>query len=693
MTAREELDQFLAIMPIELKSGIETAGIPLGDIPVDTMAFGGLLDDLSSEIRSKFEAEIKQLKKLNSLVGIAEGNASHTTISDSHAYTIQREYIESTFSTEIAEELNKHTLIKIKDSPPTFLVVHSAENQFKIATVTTVTLPKGVSYQQLNWGTIIFNSKFKEIHATIDPFNNETKYAVNLIDPNGIEEPIGPLTLPNLILKLKGTRHAFKTGSMFDESISQAITAYHNAGEIKYREEIEQEGFFCIKGKLVASKFNYAKPSQEQAKSAIRFIHGLKQFYSGQRNERLLAHMLKLGIVAPFSFARRQMGYSKNDDWIPGLDLFGHSGAGKTYGTDAILNGIWGRVGKQGNVVKSGSVMTESRLALNLRSSTFPVMLTEVDWLADTNNTKIQPIVSALKNAIEFAAIRNINTVTQEGKEQYALACIIITRNSTDKIEDSGFGNRYVSFEFTTADKKTPEQKVSFNDFVSKNIADYAYLGQFAADYILAHPECLNQRWDKIGRDVLKAFCESAGIEYPQWLDLVIENTNNADANNDYQDTIRRCMQEDILSAYKNCKDKSATDLISKFDLAIKEGVLPGYYLVEGKIRIDSTIKESLKKKGAFKLTIKNIAEICGFEYKQNAKKGKCVGSAIEIDRNSFIRFIMPETEETLECSKCNAKFTNIEKLEEHAIESHMNLEDIAHWLNDKRSNDVLFAI
>src|SRR5215467_11432746 len=66
-----------------------------------------------------------------------------------------------------------------------------------------------------------------------------------------------------------------------------------------------------------------------------------------------------------------------------------------------------------------------------------------------------------------------------------------------------------------------PLDKKEFEVLLNKQGYKLGTLGDFTADYILNHNECLKTNWRQLTEEILTAFYKEAGIEAPNWIKLL----------------------------------------------------------------------------------------------------------------------------------------------------------------------------
>ena len=137
---------------------------------------------------------------------------------------------------------------------------------------------------------------------------------------------------------LRETNFVYKH-RLLDDTLTQVLKAYQRTpGMAVVKEEIEPEGFFLLNGKVVASKLNIIgetavagvseaeddDDSRRKAREAVNALLELqRRFFVTDRDKARLAYYVKLLLVGPFDYVRKQLGIAQIGNWIPRGDLIG----------------------------------------------------------------------------------------------------------------------------------------------------------------------------------------------------------------------------------------------------------------------------------------------------------------------------------------------------------------------------------
>lgn len=380
-----------------------------------------------------------------------------------------------------------------------------------------------------------------------DPLFEQTKYRIRFeyVGPGNkvieTDEPIGPYTREELKDHLlEHTNWVFKE-KLLNDALRQILEGYSSRkGMAKFTTEIETEGLIWLskENRLTLSKLTRYKPTPEESRECIKSLLELQgKFYQPtekrpvERNR--FAHFIKIGIVSVVDFARRQCGAVEGHGITPRQDLGGWSHAGKSYGYAGLALRLY-RLPLHGSskyVIGQGSVETEARLIRHTKWTTMPVILDDADFLADWQKSdQAKRCLSIIKYASNNTNPRDILTQDSKSLNLPLCAYTMFTHNS-DLIDEDGFITRSTGHEFTKYDHKTIEEEKRYHAFFENHGYAIGYLGDFAIDYYIEHPEILFNDWLTIAKTILHDFFIHAGYseeEIPQWfLDEVVDSSTS----------------------------------------------------------------------------------------------------------------------------------------------------------------------
>ncbi len=543
-----------------------------------------------------------------------------------------------------------------------------------------------------------------------DPIYTQTKYripfrSIGKASRTVTKEPDKLMTIDELEKWLSDSSYYHKPARL-GEIIHAIIDTYAKAGLVNHSIGTEIEGLVFLPSdrrrsqpKLVLSNMDRPPmPSREQAQACIKLTQDLKtKFYnsSGLEVDRY-AHFLKIGVVAPIDFARRQSGAVNQYDMIPRQDLGGFTDTGKTYGYAAIPLRIYRLplnkgVGQHSYVVGSGSIDTAARFIEQTRWTTMPVVFDEADRYSEwEDDREARRILSILKNSTTLTNPRDTLTSDSEQLTKPSAAYVILTHNSPLIMED-GFSRRCIGHEFTSQDGKSQSQKDGFNSFWKKpdNIQTFGYLGDFVINYYLDHPEVLNNAWQDIAKVVLRSFwVDAAGMseeadfntEWDSWLGNIANSATSKDGLIEFRTAnIVSMLRHMINEGWSRNKQQLAIwiakhkrngytakeldeetgklkeildEVIAeatfeeKLEALIKSELLTHlvWHPTHG-VTMDSSIVDEMQSRyHIYRVTHRSLADLLGFEY-DPIRFGNGVRKAVHAPLEQFAKRIAPKNE------------------------------------------------
>jgi Bifunctional DNA primase/polymerase, N-terminal len=380
------------------------------------------------------------------------------------------------------------------------------------------------------------------IEVIEDPLFKQTKYRMRweYVGPSNeikqTPEPVGPFTKDELKrYLLEQTNWVYKQ-RLLDDTLTQILKGYSTRkGMSKTVIEIGPEGFFLLDDKIVASKLNIKEHGSEEGNvyaQAVQVILDLqKNFFKSPRDRTRLAHYIKLFMIAPFDYVRKQKGIAQTGKWIPRGDLAGESGTGKSeFGRLACY--IW-RLNPDTHILPKRSIDSEARIINTLASTTMTLAFEEPDFLTHhKNKPATESILSVLKNTVDQLEGYRLTQTHQKIIEPY-LAHFIITHNS-NPIAEQGAIRRFVIDMFRPSDKKDTKknrhQVEEYRKFITENKEKLAYIGDFVKFYIVdkGHTEILSQDWVTAGKTLLRVLFTWSDLDQVEedvrWSDPNMEN-------------------------------------------------------------------------------------------------------------------------------------------------------------------------
>lgn len=282
-----------------------------------------------------------------------------------------------------------------------------------------------------------------------------------------------------------------------------------------------------------------------------------------------------------------------------------------------------------------------------------PVILDEVDFMSQWRDDRgVEDYLTMVKNQCTMAYPRNIQSRENNVIERPSCSYIIITHNSSP-VDEDGFSKRFTPFVLTDADVKTKDRQRDYDRFFEENGADYAYFGDFAIDYIMHSPDVLRADWLTTGKKVLSEFYSYAGLCCPDWIDEIVENSSGEDIEEQRRTQVAAILLDMINRAWAQNRielaDKGIDGVTTEYDLTRKIMLLTEHHLLpdlrlhhEKGICILSSFCRSMERKGVDRVSHRQLAPLCGFEYlnlRFDSQQVKVVSAPLD----KFVRFLTPK--------------------------------------------------
>ena len=182
---------------------------------------------------------------------------------------------------------------------------------------------------------------------------------------------------------------------------------------------------------------------------------------------------------------------------------------------------VWRKHGDPKHNLSFKSINSEARLGQVISQSTLPVVINEVGDLSRDNYSHI---VEMIKSAIENRTARS--TFNRKGRfiGVPALSAVILIGYPAPP-KDGGYRRKTLPIIFTSEDKFDRETEgEEFRKWVTPRLDLLGTLGDFAEKHIMSKPEIIREKsWNDIGIEILSEFYIKAGLDIPDWINLVVE--------------------------------------------------------------------------------------------------------------------------------------------------------------------------
>ncbi|HEX7031562.1 MAG TPA: hypothetical protein VF172_01040 [Nitrososphaera sp.] len=577
-----------------------------------------------------------------------------------------RDYL-AEFCPELMPTLDRHVynIITIDDKWARIVIADGNTRTIRLAKIVEKSSGRGDEKQvwhEIVAGDVIAECILTNIKRIEDPLYSEVRWQFGTISHDGKYRQYGPATLETLFQHMGADNLVHKRQVSWFESFSSLLDAYQRAGKVQVIREVKSPGFFIVndddspssgkakKKVLLACKFDHHDPVREKLVAATEALDHLYQaHYTTELARKKLAHVVKLAVVAPLSFARRQLGVANlNAGFIPGLIMSGESEAGKTYGYGGLVLAI--------NRLDSGEYIrpvrdsgTVARFTHFLSYSTFPIVFDEADYLTESRQQpNIVELIGLLKNAIDKTNSIHL-TKNHERVVTYMMGLPILTMNGYAPSED-GLLRRYTVWEFTKNDRVRDTGLIEcFNDDISSRLKDaLGAIGDFRTQFILEEVNgrgnldvLAKTKWHELGSIILQRMYEAAGVPYPAWLDEYTSSDHvrtREDVRNERVDGIISCLRKMVGEAWARHRSEFssiaeddggsgiAVDTYTKLYLLLRHttSLADFRYDLEKGVIITTSFIEALRRSGVERIgNLKQLAEYTGLNYERIRVNGE----------------------------------------------------------------------
>lgn len=426
------------------------------------------------------------------------------------------------------------------------------------------------------------------------------------------------------------------------------------------KNEIETPGFYYNSETDSLTIVGYdAKPVDiGKLNIALDLIEDLQHYYTGQ--EAKLATTLKHAMIAPFGFAKKQMGLPL-ENLIPYMFHFGKGGSGKT--TIARIGAYFYGEPDSETDIGGSEFDTVPRIGGQISKSTFGLIVNEPEGIF-----KCKRCTETLKTTVERTNARR----RYEGKQLItilALATLSFTSNSPlPNIE--GLTRRFVQLMYSHSEKKSDEEKKEFMEHFRMDAPDLClfhrlkYLADFVVSEISEDMKLLRMPWKDLSNALIMRAYADCERQCPDWLLGFSQSVTLEDLDNEEIESLRMFFIDEINRQTKNVKvyseegyPKRSEDFFSDFvkdssDFServfnvINERLIPYMVLHHGRdghnyVCFTSGLRMALQEADKVCYDVKGIAELLGWDYKTVNLSKRTTVMVIRFDK--FLTFLYPD--------------------------------------------------
>jgi len=510
--------------------------------------------------------------------------------------------------------------------------IYAVANLKKFVVVTAKRITNGDGKPRLIYRAKVFIGAPTNVKVYYDPLGGPTKFELTWETATRPKLTIGPATFREVIEKLESEGLVVRK-RLASDVLSAILDAYLSKGKAEIRNEIDAPGFYFIDGELKAVKVELEDVDEELAE-ALQLLNELAEWFGHALDK--FATVVKWGLVAPFSYAMKQ-----KRKWMPWLYLYGVSGAGKTTLGEIVLK-IWGLGSDH---VKAGtSIDTVPKLGHVLSQSTFPVLINEPG-----NAIKNEYIVEAMKNAVESLTARGKH-INGKYTEIPSLAPLIMASNK-GLPKDDALLRRLIVVTFTYGEKIDIEKAKEFEKNVKPKLEKLRGLGKWVANRLLENPRLLDLDWEGLADRLLAEAYEEAGLKVPAWAKQWY--AYREDVYEQMRELIRELLIKKINEAFfrsvgrvievqgdeTEVQEPSEVDLRTRVVTVLKRRFLEWGGLKDDKAFFTVGFAKEVEERIGDVGTLKGLAELLGWEYKNIKVNGKTIRAAL-VPLDKLIEFL-----------------------------------------------------
>ncbi len=430
------------------------------------------------------------------------------------------------------------------------------------------------------------------------------------------------------------------------------------------KNEIETPGFYYNEEtkSLTIIDFEYKEVDLQKVNIALDLIEDLRNFFIGQ--EAKLATTLKHAMIAPFGFAKKQLGLPL-ENLIPYMFHFGKGGSGKT--TIARIGSYFYGEPDSETDIGGSEFDTVPRIGGQISKSTFGLIVNEPASVFDNKSC-----VETLKTCVERTNARR----RYEGRRLstiLALSTVSFTSNSPlPNIE--GLNRRFIELMYSHSEKKTDDEKRVFMEHFRMDSPELClfhrlkYLADFVVNEIKEDIELLRLPWKELSNTLMLRAYADCERECPAWLLTFVESVTLEDLDDEEIEGLRMFFIDEINKQTKNVKVyssedghlmksenyyadfvKDSNDFYDRVFNIINERLIPYMVLHHGRNGKDYVcftmgLKKALHEANQACYDLKGIAELLGWKY-TNVDLGKPT-KVIKISFDKFLTFLYPDLSE-----------------------------------------------
>ena len=312
----------------------------------------------------------------------------------------------------------------------------------------------------------------------------------------------------------------------------------------------------------------------------------------------------------------------KTGRYMPQLVIIGPPGTGKT--TLGLIGGsIWGlRISEY--LISAENIKSPARLAHYLGMGTYPILFDNASQVF--NNEIYHESREMLKTAVETTHVRGKH-VRGEWRETPSLASISFTID-TAAAEKMDVGEKRRSVFACTSIKDWSEERMKeFNEKFGEKGANVqeimSEIGAWITTLMKGRDDLLEREWDEMAEEILTRLYKVAGMELPAWIKAKPKKGENmlSELYGEQREAIIRAINEytaEIMVKYGGREEMSVrTDIYDRIKVITNRKYPSAIIMIKNKVYIFKDFLEKLAEKRIGITSLKDLAELMGWEYAQ----------------------------------------------------------------------------
>jgi hypothetical protein len=566
--------------------------------------------------------------------------------------------LEDQLSPYLISELSRHTYKFTRYNPLQLTIAHCDEKKIFHAYVNYVKNDNnkdidGSSTEYLKLTDVIIDAIPKQVILFDNSIDRNRKVQIQFESKSTKRTfTIGPGSISTLVEELQNRNMLIKKAAAMD-ALTAIISAFERDDKAIINDNITTPGYYFMDGKIVTYEITQhinKYPEQDEILQCVNLLDELSQKY---KNKDIFPSVMKWAVVSPFSFILKG-----TDNWMPWLQPYGITKSGKsTLGIIALA--VWRKhksTDKKDHQLGFNNIDSVARFGNAISKSTYPVLANEAGGLT---NEKFNFIVEMIKHAVENQTARG-KFVDGSYNNIPALSPFILTANYSPP-SDPAYRRRVLLLHFAKEELHQEKEANEFKQWLSENIDILGTLGDFAAKYVIDHPDVLaTKQWEDIAKIILTELYKTAGKEAPSWLNYLVEQKVIEETSEETHFELRAFLMDIITNAYsRHIKTLTPNQEVvldisftSRLNFCLDNELIPFLHKHinrnnQSEIAITADIFTELKKRKIENLThLRDLGNELGFEYCQRKIGGRQT-KVVCGDRNKFIKFLDGIMEDT----------------------------------------------